>query len=371
MLTAALLIYHAILHVLSAPVRMPSIRQSLWSYATAGAVCGLAAFILFNTWPEPERTRNFREVIGSYLQPFTPVSETAGWVVYTKRPEERYSDLHANVPLELLRDDYGLYSPQPLIADAGAAPVDLWQPEPYVRTIAKADPEPAAPQETEDPAPAPEPEPAKPLPPKLIENGIDYTIQSGDNMWTVAKRFGISHPKLVAYNPEVNPYRMQPGDKIYVPGVSEPMPKIRVDRMAFPVKEVLITSGYGMRRHPIGGNFRFHHGIDFRARHGTQIQAVLPGVVTFAGYTQLKGRWIKIRHDNGLETVYAHNSRLKVKKGQRINQGQIIALSGSTGRVTGAHLHFEVWKDGKSQDPLKYLPYQPRYVKGSNRSRNG
>ncbi len=125
---------------------------------------------------------------------------------------------------------------------------------------------------------------------------------------------------------------------------------------AMPVKSAFrFTSGYGFRRDPKTGGRRMHNGTDFAASHGTDIYATADGVVTQAGWQSGFGRLIKIQHDFGIETLYAHNSNLRVRKGQRVSRGDHIADMGSTGRSTGTHLHYEVRVGGKPVNPMIYI----------------
>lgn len=112
-----------------------------------------------------------------------------------------------------------------------------------------------------------------------------------------------------------------------------------------------ITSGYGMRRHPVLGYRRMHAGIDFRARHGTPIVAVTAGRVTSAGRAGGCGNAVRLSHDSGLSTRYCHMSRMAVSRGQRVRRGQVIGYAGSTGLVTGPHLHYEMYRNGRAIDP--------------------
>ncbi|HRJ26061.1 MAG TPA: peptidoglycan DD-metalloendopeptidase family protein [Fimbriimonadaceae bacterium] len=116
-----------------------------------------------------------------------------------------------------------------------------------------------------------------------------------------------------------------------------------------------ITSGFGMRFHPILKQNRMHNGIDFAAPTGTPIVSVAPGVVLSAGYRRGYGNTVVIDHGGGMSTLYAHCSRLFVSEGQRVTRGQRIAAVGSTGLSTGPHLHFEVRIDGRPVDPRRYL----------------
>ena len=136
------------------------------------------------------------------------------------------------------------------------------------------------------------------------------------------------------------------------------MYRIAAERAPFasPVKSaVRYTSGFGFRRDPKTGGRRMHNGADFAGSHGTDIFATADGVVTHAGWQSGFGKLIKIQHDFGIETFYAHNSRILVKKGQRVSRGDHIADMGATGRTTGTHLHYEVRVDGTPVNPMIYI----------------
>lgn len=114
-----------------------------------------------------------------------------------------------------------------------------------------------------------------------------------------------------------------------------------------------VTSGFGLRLDPFHKRLAFHGGVDFRALHGTKIRAALEGSVTFAGREGNYGKMIILKHQNGYETRYAHLSKLLVKNGAKVKKGDEIGLAGSTGRSTGAHVHFELLRNGKRIDPLR------------------
>jgi len=116
-----------------------------------------------------------------------------------------------------------------------------------------------------------------------------------------------------------------------------------------------ITSGYGMRYHPVLHFTRMHTGIDFGSSYGTPIHAVANGRVVSAGYGGGYGNRIIIDHGGGIMTLYGHCSRLMVNVGQSIRQGQVIGAVGSSGLATGPHLHFEVWRNGARVNPAGYL----------------
>ncbi len=111
------------------------------------------------------------------------------------------------------------------------------------------------------------------------------------------------------------------------------------------------SSGYGWREHPIRKRQKFHHGTDYRGKRGTPILAAGSGTVTFAGRRGGYGNVIFIDHGNGVLTRYAHLRRIEIKKGATVAAGARIGQLGSTGHVTGAHLHFEVRLEGRSVDP--------------------
>lgn len=122
-----------------------------------------------------------------------------------------------------------------------------------------------------------------------------------------------------------------------------------------PVASSYITSGYGGRADPFGGGSQFHKGIDFDARTGDPVMTVADGVVSYSGVRSGYGNVVEVDHGNGFVTRYAHNSRLTVKVGDLVRVGQEIAKAGSTGRSTGAHVHFEVWENGRVHNPRKFL----------------
>lgn len=125
---------------------------------------------------------------------------------------------------------------------------------------------------------------------------------------------------------------------------------------ALPVKSRFrYSSRFGMRTHPVTGKRRMHDGVDMAAPTGTPVYATADGVVTFAGWANGYGRLVKIRHAMGYETRYAHNSKLRVKVGQRVSRGDRIADMGSSGRSTGPHVHYEVRINGRPVNPMKYI----------------
>jgi murein DD-endopeptidase MepM/ murein hydrolase activator NlpD len=124
----------------------------------------------------------------------------------------------------------------------------------------------------------------------------------------------------------------------------------------WPVKG-FITSGFGRRQDPIEDGLDYHPGVDISAPYGTVIQAPAEGLVVFCGWEQGYGNTVEISHGGGLVTRYAHMSKILVKPGQVVKRWQKIGLVGTTGRSTGAHLHYEVLKNGQPTNPQRYLIY--------------
>jgi murein DD-endopeptidase MepM/ murein hydrolase activator NlpD len=122
-----------------------------------------------------------------------------------------------------------------------------------------------------------------------------------------------------------------------------------------PIALARITSHFGHRHDPFGRGDVFHRGIDMAAPVGTSVQAVAGGTVMRANKDRHYGNVVVIDHHNGYHTLYAHNSKLLIKAGERVKAGETIAKVGSTGRSTGPHLHFEIHRDGKHVDPSPYL----------------
>ena len=123
--------------------------------------------------------------------------------------------------------------------------------------------------------------------------------------------------------------------------------------LASPMEFSRVTSGFKMRFHPVLQKWRQHNGVDYAAPTGTPVRSVGDGVVSFAGVQNGFGNVVMIKHRNQHETVYAHLSRIAVRKGQNVSQGDTIGAVGSTGWATGPHLHFEFKVNGAHVDPMQ------------------
>jgi murein DD-endopeptidase MepM/ murein hydrolase activator NlpD len=127
----------------------------------------------------------------------------------------------------------------------------------------------------------------------------------------------------------------------------------RKSYLTSPLEFSRVSSGYGMRFHPISGQRKAHLGVDYAAPTGTPVRTIGDGVVTFAGWQRGYGNVIQIQHKDRQSTLYAHLSRIDVSRGQRVNQGDRVGAVGSTGASTGPHLHFEFRTNDVPQDPLE------------------
>lgn len=119
-----------------------------------------------------------------------------------------------------------------------------------------------------------------------------------------------------------------------------------------PISARALTSRFGMRSHPIHGGYRMHSGVDLAAPNGSPVSSPAAGIVSFANWRGGYGLLVTVDHGNGLQTRYAHLSRLMVIAGQKVIRGQLLGLVGATGRTTGSHLHYEMRHNGRAVDPL-------------------
>jgi len=179
-----------------------------------------------------------------------------------------------------------------------------------------------------------------------------YRVRSGETLGAIARRFGLTPAELAEINGLADPDRLLEGQQLAIPAgqgggvqVSRALP---LGQLTWPVQG-WISSRYGLR------NGAMHEGLDIAADHGQIVRAAKDGRVVFSGPRGTYGETVIIDHGGGLRTLYAHNSRLLVREGQRVLAGQPIARVGSTGRSTGPHLHFEVLLNGVPFDPLLCL----------------
>ncbi len=188
------------------------------------------------------------------------------------------------------------------------------------------------------------------------QNGLKYIVHRGDSLSGIAKRFGVKLDELVDWN-DLKSSIIHPGEELFIVGAkmrTNELNRVLGKLFIYPTRG-RITSRFGMRHDPFTGILRFHNGVDIANRIGTKIVASMAGIVARTGINPTYGRYVIIRHDDGFQTLYAHLSRILVKRGKYVKQNQIIGRMGNTGYSTGSHLHFSIFKNGKPVDPLKYL----------------
>lgn len=206
----------------------------------------------------------------------------------------------------------------------------------------------------------------------LPTDGITYKIKKGDTISSIANRYKTDINKIITYNNISNPSKLKLGQKIIIPEAKPikthtqsktnktryqnlrkiknwltPKNKIVKSRgkLLWPTKGYYITQYFSFR----------HTGLDIDGITDDPIYAAADGVVIESRWGRGYGLFIMIDHGGGMKTLYAHNSRNLVKKGQRVKKGQVISLMGSTGWSTGSHVHFEVRINGRYRNPLSYL----------------
>jgi len=199
----------------------------------------------------------------------------------------------------------------------------------------------------------------------------EYQMQPGDSLWEIAQRHGVSTQQLAKTNNIQNPKNIPAGSTIKIPlsaqnevrarykkgGISSIDSSSFDSRLSWPLKQGKFMSGFG----PRGKRKKFHDGIDIAAKRGTPVYAAHSGTIAYSG-SGLRGygKLLILLGEDSFYTVYAHNSRLNVRKGDKVYRGQQIAKVGATGKASGPHLHFEVrMKDKKgrvlSLDPIPLL----------------
>ncbi len=209
-----------------------------------------------------------------------------------------------------------------------------------------------------------------PTPPKREDppRGAGEPIELGSLLLSLRAQMGNFAAELeataVALNnplpPDPSPGRIlrrsPPPTPSRIPQTTLPNPAQFIPNGLPLLTETRLTSPFGYRSNPFGGGtYEFHNGVDFAAPEGTPVYATAAGTVSEMGWNPIFGLMVLINHGNGLHTLYGHLSSTYVKKGQSVEQSALIGLVGSTGRSTGPHLHYTVYRYGLAVDPLPYL----------------
>ena len=199
---------------------------------------------------------------------------------------------------------------------------------------------------------------------RLLKHSVNFkTIKKGDPLaivYTQKMRLGqpIGVPNIKAAMLETNGAKhfvFKHTDHKYYDENGKVLIKKYMRR---PLNHIRITSKFTYRRfHPVSKKWKAHLGTDFGARRGTPILAAAEGKVIFSGWKGGYGKVVKIQHKDKYVTLYAHQSRIKVKKGQHVSAGQVIGFVGSTGRSTGPHLHFGLYKNGRAINPMRMVKF--------------
>lgn len=188
-------------------------------------------------------------------------------------------------------------------------------------------------------------------------DGVPYEVKAGDSLSAVSKKFNISLNSILDAN-DLDTDILQPGDVLFIPGAAMndfDYKKAMGTLFIYPTRGRL-SSAFGYRADPFTGKRRFHNGIDLANASGTRISATMSGRVADVGDRPSGyGKYVIIKHANGYQSLYGHLSRITVREGQYISQGEKIGEMGNTGRSTGPHLHFSVYKNNSPVNPLTYL----------------
>lgn len=185
------------------------------------------------------------------------------------------------------------------------------------------------------------------------QDGIMHSVAAGETLAQIASRYTVEAAAIVTAN-ELFRESVNPGTKLFIPGAKldfTQLQEINGDLFIWPVRG-RISSRYGYRVHPISGGRAFHTGIDVPAMAGTPIKAAMSGRVTVAGYNGVFGNYVVVAHHSNYRTLYGHMSSIRAKSGAYVKAGEVIGYVGSTGQSTGAHLHFTVYKNGVTVNPL-------------------
>lgn len=183
---------------------------------------------------------------------------------------------------------------------------------------------------------------------------IVHKIQRGDALSSIARMYGTDVDTIRRTN-NLRGDRIVAGEELIIKDYKRGPFNLSRNSLIWPVNG-RISSNFGWRTHPIKKTRLFHNGLDIAVPSGTPVKAAAGGEVVHSGWMNGFGYTVIVDHGRGVETLYAHNSKVSVSKGSMVNKGQQVALSGNTGLSTGPHLHFGVLQNEKPLNPKNYLP---------------
>ncbi|MEE8455739.1 MAG: M23 family metallopeptidase [Limibaculum sp.] len=193
---------------------------------------------------------------------------------------------------------------------------------------------------------------------------FNHTVVYGSN-GEVLRVIVLGPKKAPPRVPRAKPIRIALALDTKIPDRGMALLKPGMRSLGWPLTGVKISSGFGMREHPILGGPRRHSGVDMPAGFGTPVHAPADGTIRYRGRKGAYGRFIRLDHGFGLETAYGHlrGYAKDLHRGTRVRRGEVIGYVGSSGLSTGPHLHYEVRMNGRAVDPLPFLPAAPRLVR--------
>jgi murein DD-endopeptidase MepM/ murein hydrolase activator NlpD len=196
--------------------------------------------------------------------------------------------------------------------------------------------------------------------------GTYHVVTPGETLFRIGKAYGVTYQELARVNGIKDAGQIKVGQRIFIPGATRPLPVETITPVEPPpAAPVSPEPGFETFLWPVNGTINsgfgprgsgFHDGIDIAAPEGTPILAIEAGEVIYSDQLRGYGNMVILRHAGGIISVYAHNESNLVREGQSVVRGEIVARVGSTGRVSGPHLHFEIRRNNAAQDPLRYLP---------------
>ena len=186
-------------------------------------------------------------------------------------------------------------------------------------------------------------------------DSFDVFFAGEDEGATITEKTEVLFASLTVGGETKKYYRFQTPDDSVVDFYDETGKSAKKFLVRKPVNNAIMRSGFGSRRHPILGYVKMHTGVDWATPYGTPIFASGNGVVEKAGWEGGYGKYVRLKHNNGYETAYAHMSAFAkgMEPGKRVRQGQVIGFVGSTGQSTGAHVHYEILVNGRFVDPMR------------------